>query len=268
MPVPAFLSLSFWSAKRLAILIGFALTALGTLGPQFYVSSVEDQSGEADQFAKSLTARIDTLRAAQSQYLLFEQMGVLVYALNASGLAASGSSQHDTLSSLYQLALLDRSTSMRQMIGELARAKQLTYRETSDKYGALIAAARKDVSLASYQAVDDFETQTMRQADALMARLQNALLSAERTKGELDALAARRKLQLIVVMTLGSTLLLAANLLSEKAPAQAETPASPGEVAAAERLIELAMRESKGLGEEKATETGEGLASRDNGLRP
>jgi hypothetical protein len=141
--------------------------------------------------AKSLTARIETLRSAQSQYLLFEQMGVLVYALNASGLAAAGSSEHDTLSSLYQLALLDRSTSMRQMIGELARAKQLTYRETSDKYGALIATARKDVSLASYQAVDDFETQTMRQADALMARLQDTLLSAERTKGQLDALAAK-----------------------------------------------------------------------------
>ena len=42
----------------------------------------------------------------------------------------------------------------------------------------------------------------------------------------------------------------------------------PGEVAAAERLIELAMRESKGLGEERATETCEGLASRDNGLTP
>jgi hypothetical protein len=265
---PAFLRISFWSAKRLAILIGFALTALGTLGPQFYVSSIEDRSGETDQFVKSLTARIDTLRGAQSQYLLFEQMGVLVYALNASGLAAAGSSQHDTLSSLYQLSLLDRSTSMRQMIGELTRAKQLTYRETSDKYGALIAAARKDVSLASYQAVDDFETQTMRQADALMARLQDALLSAERTKGELDVLAARRKLQLIVVMTLGSTLLLAANLMSEKAPAQTETPASSDEAAAAERLIELAMRESKTLGDGKIAETGETPTSRDEGMRP
>jgi hypothetical protein len=257
---PTFLRIPFWSAKRLAILIGFALTALGSLGPQFYVSSVEDRSGETDQFAKALTARIDTLRAAQSQYLLFEQMGVLVYALNASGLAAPGSSQHDTLSSLYQLSLLDRSTSVRQMIGELARAKQLAYRETSDKYGALIAAARKDVSLASYQAVDDFETQTMRQADALMARLQDALLSAERTKGELDALAARRKLQLIMVMTLGSTLLLAANLMSEKPPPQEETPASSDEVAAAERLIELAMRESKAPDDAKAAETGEAPA--------
>jgi hypothetical protein len=187
---------------------------------------------------------------------LFEQMGVLVYALNASGLAAAGSSQHDTLSNLYQLSLVDRSTSVRQMIGELARAKQLTYRETSDKYGALIATARKDVSLAFYQAVDDFETQTMRQADALMARLQDALLSAERTKGELDTLAARRKLQVIVIMTLGSTLLLAANLMSEKAPPQTEAPASSDEVAAAEKLIGIAIRESKWLGDGMITETG------------
>jgi hypothetical protein len=195
-------------------------------------------------------------------------MGVLVYALNASGLAAAGSSQHDTLSSLYQLSLLDRSTSVRQMIGELANSRQLVYRETADKYGALIATARKDVSLATYQAVDDFETQTMRQADALMARLQDALLSAGRTKGELDALAARRKLQLLVVMTLGSTLLLAANLMSEKAPARAETAASPTEAAAAERLIELAMRESSSLGDGSVARTGEARAFHQDSATP
>jgi hypothetical protein len=69
-------------------------------------------------------------------------------------------------------------------------------------------------------------------------------------------------------MTLGSTLLLAANLMSEKSPAQAETPASSDEVAAAERLIELAMRESKSLSDEKMSETGEPLAPRDEGSRP
>jgi hypothetical protein len=133
---PAFLRLSFWSAKRFCDPDRFRADRLGTLGQQFYVSAVEDSSAETDQFAKSLAARIDTLRSAQSQFLLFEQMGVLVYALNASGLAAAGSSQHDTLSGLYQLALLDRSTSMRQMIGELARARQLNYRETRTNRGA------------------------------------------------------------------------------------------------------------------------------------
>jgi hypothetical protein len=124
------------------------------------------------------------------------------------------------------------------------------------------------VSFVSYQAVDDFETQTMRQADAPMARLQDALLSTERTKGELDALAAGRNLQLTVVMTLGSTLLLAANLMSEKLPSQAETPVTSEEVAVAGRVIELAMRESKSLSDEKMAETGETLASRDESFRP
>ena len=115
------------------------------------------------------------------------------------------------------------------------------------------------MSLASYKAVDDFETQTMRRADVLMASLQESLLSAQRTKGELDSLAARRKLQLIVIMTLGSTLLLAANLMSEKATPQTEAPASSDEVAAAERLIELATRQSKSLGDGMTAETGETL---------
>ena len=255
--LPGFLRPSFWSAKRLAILIGFVLTALGTLGPQVYVNPVEDRSGEADQAAKAVVARIDNLRGAQSQYLTFEQMGALIYALNASGLAAPGSSQHDTLTNLYQLSLLDRSTAVRQMIGELAKAGQLVYRETSDKYGALIAAARKELSFASYQAVDDFETQTMKQANGLMDRLQRALLEAERTKGELDGLSARRKLQLVILTTLGSTLLLAANLMSERPAAPVEAPETPGEAAAAKRIVDLALRETKSLQSEASPHPGE-----------
>jgi hypothetical protein len=244
---PAVLSWSWWSPKRLAILIGFTLTALGSLGPQFYVGPIEDRSADVDQLGKTLTARIDNLRSAQSQYLLFEQMGVLVYALNTTGVAATGTSQQSTLSNLYQLSLLDRSSAMRQVIGELARAGQLTYRETSDRYGALIAAARKDFSLPDFQAVDDFETATMRQADAWMERLQQALLDAEHAKSDLDAAATRRKVHLLVLVTLGSTLLLAANLISERPAAPSELPETPGESVAAERIIELAIHQSKAL---------------------
>ncbi len=106
----------------------------------------------------------------------------------------------------------------------------------------------------------------MRQADARMARLQDALLGAERTKGELDALAARRKLQLIVVMTLGSTLLLAANLMSEKPPPQAETPTSSDEVAAAERLDRTRHAGIEGAGRREGSRDGRSAgASRGEG---
>ncbi len=247
---PAFLSPSWWSVKRLAILIGFLLTVIGALGPQFYVGPVEDRAADVDQAAKTVSARIDNLRAAQSQYLLFQQMGTLVYALSATGVAAGGSSQETTLNRLYQLSLLDRSSAVRQMIGELALAHQLNYRETSDKYAALIAAARKDLALPAFQAVDDFETDAMGKADAWMATMQRALFDAERAKSDLDATAGRRKLQLLVVMTLGSTLLLAANLLSEKPAETADLPPTPVETAAAERLVALALEEAKAMEEE------------------
>jgi hypothetical protein len=252
---PLILTRSYWSAKRLAILIGFILTVLSSLGPQFYVGPVEDQSADADQRSKVVASRIDTLRNAQSQYLLFEQMGVLIYALNATGLGAPGTPQRDTLNNLYQLSLLDRSTGVRQMIGELARAKQLTYRETADIYNALIAAARKDFSLTTYQAVDDFENGMMAQANALMAGLQQALLDTDQAKSDLDNIAGKRKTQLLVMLTLGSTLLLAANLLSQKedkppAPTgAAETTDQFTDFAAAARLIEMAMEKAKALGE-------------------
>ena len=108
-----FLTRSYWSAKRLAILIGFILTVLSSLGPQFYVGPIEDQSADADQRSKTFASRADVLRQAQSQYLLFEQMGVLIYALNATGVGAPGTPQGETLNRLYQLSLIDRSSDVR-----------------------------------------------------------------------------------------------------------------------------------------------------------
>ena len=244
---PAALRRDYWSAKRLAILIGFTLAVLSTLGPQFYIGPVEDFAAEADQSAKTLTARIETLRGAQTQYLTFQQIGVLVYALNAAGMAGESASQRETMTKLYELSLIDRSDAVRQVIGALAVAKKLDYRPTSDAYGDLIAAARKDKGLATYTAVDDFETATMSKANALMAELQKALLSIEEAKSAADALASRRRLDMLILTALGSTLLLAANLLSEKPAAPAETPETPEEIAAAERLVRLALAEARAL---------------------
>ena len=251
---PAFLSSGYWSAKRIAILIGFTLAVLSTLGPQFYVGPIEDLGAESDQSAKILTGRIETLHAAQSQYLLFEQMGVLIYALNATGMTAEGSSQRDTLNNLYQLSLLDRSTAVRQMIGALAMAGRLDYRGTSDQYAELVAAARKTVSLASYKAVDDFENATMDKSNDLMAGLQRALLQADGAKSGFDGLASRRKLHILILTALGSTLLLAANLMSER-PDRSPAPETPAETAAAERLVRLALEQASALPAEAAVDT-------------
>jgi hypothetical protein len=68
-----------------------------------------------------------------------------------------------------------------------------------------------------------------------------------------------------ILLTVQARTLLPTANLSEKAPVQTETPVSSDEVAAAGRLIELAMRESKSLGDEKPAGTNEKLASRADG---
>jgi hypothetical protein len=69
----------------------------------------------------------------------------------------------------------------------------------------------------------------------------------------------------ILLTVQARTLLPAANLMSEKATVQTETPVSSDEVAAAGRLIELAMRELKSLGDDKPAGTNEKLAFRADG---
>jgi len=81
------------------------------------------------------------------------------------------------------------------------------------------------------------------------------LLDADQARSGLDSIAGRRKTQLLVMLTLGSTLLLAANLLSQKedkppAPTgAAETTDQSTDFAAAARLIEMAMEKAKTLGD-------------------
>jgi hypothetical protein len=93
----------------------------------------------------------------------------------------------------------------------------------------------------------------MAQSTAQMASLQHKLLQASQDKAAADSLAAQRKLILLMAVTLGSTFLLAANLLTtrEDKRAEAETPSEPGEIEAAQRLVDLAIREA-GRGGAKA----------------
>jgi hypothetical protein len=235
----------YWSAKRLALLVGFVLTIIGSVGAQVFVAPIESLSTNLDLTAKDLSAKIDTLKNAQAQYIMFQEQGALVFALSASGVSEGASEGPKMISQLYQLNLLDRSQSIQTIIGWLALEKQLEYRATYDQYISLITAARKEMSLANYEAVDNMEKGLSAQATSEIGRLQISLSLVMRNKSAADTQADQRKLMLLVAMTLGSACLLAANLIAtrdggstkvEGAPA-GEKPSS--EVASDDRVTEL-----------------------------
>jgi hypothetical protein len=250
---PAFLTLRYWSAKRTAILIGFVLTILGSLGSHFYVDPAQNFSAWLEEQSSDVAAKIDTLKNAQSQYLLFQQEASLVFALNAAGFGAADGPERTTISHLYQLSLLDRSYAVRAMIGQLALANLLDYRQTSDKYQALITTARQDFSLAAYTSVDDFEKATMDQANSQMGRMQQNLINLGQAKRANDHTIDQRQVTLLALITLGSAFLLAANLISTRAGNKAETASAAAddrvtELTTAAQLIEIALEQAKTLG--------------------
>jgi hypothetical protein len=254
---PAVLTLRYWSAKRLAILIGFVLTIFGSLGSHFYVDPVQDRSAWLDEQSKDVAAKIDTLKNAQAQYLLFQQHTSLVFALNAVGFGTGEGDERAQVTNLYQLSLLDRSNAVRAIIGELALARIIDYAQTRAKYAALIEAARKDFSLAVYTGVDDFERATMDQANSLMNALQQNYLNLGQAKAEADRIVDQRKVVLLALITLGSTFLLAANLIStrKEQPDAGAAPASSAtsddrvaELTTAAQIIEMALDQAKSLG--------------------
>jgi hypothetical protein len=252
----AVLTLRYWSAKRLAILIGFVLTILGSLGSHFYVDPVQDRSAWLDEQSKDVAAKIDTLKSAQAQYLLFQQQTSLVFALNAVGFGAGDAAERTQVTNLYQLSLLDRSNAVRAIIGELALARIIDYAQTRAKYAALIETARKDFSLAVYTGVDDFERATMEQANSLMNALQQNYLNLGQAKAEADRIVDQRKVVLLALITLGSTFLLAANLISTRkeqpdgaAPASSATADDRvAELTTAAQIIEMALDQAKTIG--------------------
>ena len=247
----SFVSRGAWTAKRVALLIGFVLTVLGTLGSHVLVDGVQDRSAALDEQAKDAAAQIDVLKNAQSQFLVFEQQGALIYALSAAGLSTGDPEERATLDRLYQLALLDRSIPVREMIGQLALAKTLDYAQTRTKYAALIDAARKNIALADYVALDEFETSVMNGASGLMTQFQARFQALGQEKSDVDRDVDRRKAVLLALMTLGSAFLLAANLVStgpeREKPAPIAATAPGGEPPTAAQLIELAINHAKSL---------------------
>jgi hypothetical protein len=242
--------LSYWSPKRGAILIGFVLTILGSAGSQFFLDPPQNLSLKLDQQAKDYAADIDTLKNAQAQYLMFQQQGALIYALNVSGMTSQQGNQRDIVGNLYQLSLIDRSSAMRTLIGQLAIAHLADFGAMSKSYGDLVDAARRDFSLGAYTAVEDFEKSVMTKASAQMATLQQGLVEATKAKAEADSLADQRKLVLLVLVTLGSTFLLLANLLSTKEDDSARTARQDGtvlELTTAQQIIELALAHAQRL---------------------
>jgi hypothetical protein len=211
MQVMAFIR--YWTLKRLTILVGFILSLLGSVGGYAYVAPVEKKSDALGGQIKTAEANIEILKNADASYWNFQQQGALIFAIyNAN----TRDEARPTIGALMKLAMVDRTFSIRTVIGQLAIANQLNYRQTSDQYQALVDKARDDFTFTNYMAVNLFEKAFMQRAEKMSGDLQQQRLVLMTAKDRVDAEADHRRLVLLILTALGSTFLLAANLITTR----------------------------------------------------
>jgi hypothetical protein len=206
------------NVRPVIILLGFLSSLMGTLGSFLFV---EGQNGRLSALVdqKNAAAReIERLGKLAADYFMANQQGDLIYAL---GLQQSA--RKDVLGLIYQGNLLDRAEPVRNIIGALALAHQLDYRKTYDRYEKLNDAARKSLAFDTFVAVKSFEREVVERAQQRVSDLQLGLVPLQHQIQQSDVALRSRHLFMIVFASIGSFLLLVANLFEhrtkEKAPA-------------------------------------------------
>ncbi len=198
--------------KRFSIVVGGFLAIAGSAGQFFLIESLSAEAAREGEKAASGLQKIETLKNAQLQYFLAYQQGSMLFAMDPTGLTRD----KQVLGNLYKLNLINRATPLRTMLGELAIAGVINYRAAYDGYIAVNEKARDDFTWENFAALNEFERQIIDGALTQQHKFQDEVFAAQGVKSEVDAKVERRKLALVLLSLFGSSLMLVANLLSER----------------------------------------------------
>lgn len=135
-------------------------------------------------------------------------------------LAQQGTANQDVAQLIYKGNLLDRATPVRNMIGALALASQLDYRQTYDAYEQLNTATRENLSFANFIELKQVGQGFIAKGQERVPVLQISIFEIEKAINEKQADQARNRLIGLIAAILGSALLLGANLLAERGKAE------------------------------------------------
>jgi hypothetical protein len=135
-------------------------------------------------------------------------------------LAQQQSARQDVASLIYQGNLLDRVTPVRNMIGALAMANQLDYRQTYDAYERLNEETRANFSFANFTKLKQGEKELIVKGQERVPVLLTSMFEIEKAINAKQAAQTRNRMVGLISSILGSSMLLGANLIAERGRAE------------------------------------------------
>jgi len=193
-------------------LIGGSVSAIiGVLWSLLFINQLTDEAhnlvATQDEYGKQIAA----LNAAASEYFIANQQGDLIFIL-----ATQGNARQDLAALIYRGNMLDRATPVRNMIGALAIARQLDYRETYDSFEKLNDEARANLTATTFFAVKAREKEIIDKGQSLAASLLARQFEARKAINDNDAAQHRARVFGGILSVASTVLLLFANVFTKR----------------------------------------------------
>ena len=203
----------FWYryGKAVSLIGGFVSTLVGIAWSFLIASALDSHSRGLVEHRADLIRQIDHFRAASSEYFLANQQGDLVFILSQQDNARA-----EIAAQMHRANLLDRETPVRNMITELALARELDYRQTYDAYEKQNAQLRAEFTLANFQRLKQTEKEIIVRGQDRAGKLVGEVLATEHDLEINDIKQKRGRLLGFSASIIGSFLLLLTNLTTEK----------------------------------------------------
>ena len=198
--------------KALTLVLAAGLSIFGSAGQFLLVDSWDSMASKREIELRDIERRVATLRSTQTEYFNAQVQGNLLFALDP----ADGTRNRGLVGKLYQLSLIDRAYPFRAILAELALAKTFDFSTVNAEYKKLQAAASSDFSFKNFTAVTMFEREILDQALDLQHKLQDRYFEVQNERILAEATRDRRRAWLIALTSLGTCLLLGANLICGK----------------------------------------------------
>jgi len=201
------LAFLFSRAKIISLIGGFLFATGGGAWSYQIVDRLSERVKELSNAKSRLAEEIQKLNTIASEYFIANQQGDLIFIL-----AEQGNARRDLAALIYKGNVLDRATPVRNMIGALALAKELEYRQTYGAYEKLNEQARADFSFANFSKLKLVEQEIISKGQQRVPRLLNQSFEIDKELHALEATQKQNRLLGFLASIFGSLLLLSANL--------------------------------------------------------
>lgn len=208
-------------SKTIAIaLFGFALNLAGALGAAFWLNPAQDEENRAARDALAEAARSRAILAADASDELAMHMGSLVF-----GVSLPPDAPDDVAAAIHDIrtrALMRRHDGVRSYLALLGVASAIDYPTEKARYEALVEAERANLTLDTYRAANAFEGDLALAMGKTQGQAAMKAITLQRDRMRAKTVVARRRLALLGVTLIGSTILFLATMAG--ATEAVETP--------------------------------------------